>query len=74
MLNYLRYGKLITNGLSQEGILEEARFFEVESLIEIITLGKAKRELDPFNRLEDEIQTDQVSIVMQLDHDDPTNK
>ena len=46
-MNFLRYGKLILNkGLKEEGVLEEAEFYNITSLIKLLK----QRNSDHLNR------------------------
>ena len=66
----MRYGKLIVSGGENiEGVLEEAKFFEVQSLIEIITKGKAKRALNPFEILQEDLMEEEANIAAVLDEE-----
>lgn len=47
MLNYLRHGKLVLDGFSEEGILEEAEFYNVTHLIGLLKDSIARREQRP---------------------------
>lgn len=48
MLNYLRHGKLVLDdGLSEEGVLEEAEFYNVTHLIGLLKDNIARREQRP---------------------------
>lgn len=47
VLNYLRHGKLVLDGLSEEGVLEEAEFYNVTHLIGLLKDSIARREQRP---------------------------
>ena len=47
MLNYLRHGKLVLSELDEEGVLEEAEFYNVTHLIGLLKDSIARREQRP---------------------------
>lgn len=47
MLNYLRHGKLVLDGLSEEGVLEEAEFYNITHLIALLRESIARRDQRP---------------------------
>lgn len=47
VLNYLRHGKLVLDGLSEEGVLEEAEFYNVTHLIGLIKECITQRDHRP---------------------------
>lgn len=47
VLNYLRHGKLVLDGLCEEGVLEEAEFYNITHLIALVRESLARREQRP---------------------------
>ncbi|XP_055390146.1 BTB/POZ domain-containing protein KCTD5 [Condylostylus longicornis] len=47
VLNYLRHGKLVLDGLSEEGVLEEAEFYNVTQLISLLKECILRRDQRP---------------------------
>ncbi|CAD7091127.1 unnamed protein product [Hermetia illucens] len=47
VLNYLRHGKLVLDGLSEEGVLEEAEFYNVTQLISLLKECIMQRDQRP---------------------------
>lgn len=50
VLNYLRHGKLVLDGLcTEEGVLEEAEFYNITHLITLVRESIARRDQRPAN-------------------------
>ncbi|KNC25835.1 hypothetical protein FF38_08136 [Lucilia cuprina] len=47
VLNYLRHGKLVLDGVSEEGVLEEAEFYNVTQLITLVKECITNRDQRP---------------------------
>ncbi|XP_063705662.1 BTB/POZ domain-containing protein KCTD9 isoform X2 [Culicoides brevitarsis] len=66
ILNYLRNGKLVYNpNLNPEGILEEARFYGIESLVNILEQQIAANQPDPDPPL---TRSDVISALIHTSH------
>lgn len=49
VLNYLRHGKLVLDNLQEEGVLEEAEFYNVTQLIGLLKECISRRDQRPTN-------------------------
>lgn len=66
ILNYLRNGKLVYNpNLNPEGILEEARFYGIESLVNILEQQIAANQPEPDPPL---TRSDVISALIHTSH------
>lgn len=53
VLNYLRHGKLVLDGVSEEGVLEEAEFYNVTQMITLLKECISHRDQVSWNRNKD---------------------